>query len=181
MDHEQLWVGCASKKWVCLSPYGGCREEADRIWRDRMVSSRQRHQTKCVFSPCLFNLNAELIYFMKNWARSEEGEVKIRRNTSYLRYEDDVLNWQCSEMTSNESEAESVKTGLQLNTKKTKPWPQKKYTTLTQTTKTFKLLMILLTLAQSSIQMETAAKKCQPFQRRLKLERRAMGKLGRDH
>ena len=112
---------------------------------------------------------------------SEEGEVKIRRNTSYLRYEDDVLNWQCSEMTSNESEAESVKAGLQLNTKKTKPWPQKKYTTLTQTTKTFKLLMILLTLAQSSIQMETAAKKCQPFQRRLKLKRAAMGELGRDH
>ena len=169
--------------WVCLSPYEGC-----------IVDRRQTEYGKTEWIPLgkgvrqsVFFLPVYLIW-TQNWYTlwkteldSEEGEVKIRRNTSYLRYEDDVLNWQCSEMTSNESEAESVKAGLQLNTKKTKPWPQKKYTTLTQTTKTFKLLMILLTLAQSSIQMETAAKKCQPFQRRLKLERRAMGKLGRDH
>ena len=48
----------------------------------------------CILSPCLFNLYAE--YIMKN-AGLEEAQAGIKiagRNTSNLRYADDITLWQ---------------------------------------------------------------------------------------
>lgn len=68
---------------------------------------------------------------------------------------------------------ESAKAGLNLNITKTKINTEE-YTTLTLTMKTLKLVKIMLTVAQSSIQMESAARKS-----RLRLVRAAMGELER--
>ena len=67
----------------------------------------------CILLPCLFNLYA--LYIMKN-ARLDEAQAGIKisgRNINNLRYADDTTLMA-------ESEEESEKVGLKLNTQKTK-------------------------------------------------------------
>ena len=67
----------------------------------------------CILSPCLFNLYAE--YIMRN-AGLEEAQAGTKisgRNINNLRYADDTTLLA-------ESEEESEKVGLKLNTQKTK-------------------------------------------------------------
>ena len=95
------------------------------LYAGQEVTVRTRHGTidwfqigksvcqGCIFSPCLFNLYAE--YIIRN-AELEEAQAGIKisgRNINNLRYADDTTLMA-------ESEEESEKVGLKLNTQKTK-------------------------------------------------------------
>ena len=77
----------------------------------------------CIFSPCLFNLNAE--YVMKNAGLDEaQAGIKIAgRNINNLRYADDTTLMAESEELKSLSmkvKVESEKVGLKLNIQKRK-------------------------------------------------------------
>ena len=75
----------------------------------------------CIFSPCLFNLNAE--YIMRNTGLEEAGIKIAGRNINNLRYTDDItLTAESEELKSllMKGKEESEKVGLKLNIQKMK-------------------------------------------------------------
>ena len=73
-------------KSVCRSR----RNSQNWTWNNRLVPNRERSTSRCILSPCLFNLHAE--YIMQNAGLDEsQAGIKIAgRNINNLRYADDT-------------------------------------------------------------------------------------------
>ena len=55
-----------------------------------MVLKRARSMSKCILSPCLFNLYAEYIRKNSGLDEAQAGIKIVRRNINNLRYADDT-------------------------------------------------------------------------------------------
>ena len=116
----------------------------------------------CILSPCLFNLYAEHIMRNTGLDEAQTGIKTARRNINNLRYADDTtLMAESKELKSllvNVKE-ESEKTGLKLNSQKTKITASAPIILWQQIGKEGKQQQILFSWAQKSLWVVTAAMK----------------------
>ena len=128
VDHNKLWkivkeMGIPDHLTCLLRNLYAGQEATVRTGHgtmDWLQIGKGVHQG-CIFSPCLFNLNAE--YIMRNTGLEEAGIKIAGRNINNLRYTDDItLTAESEELKSllMKVKEESEKVGLKLNIQKMK-------------------------------------------------------------
>ena len=98
-----------------------------KTWNNGLVPNWKRSMSRCILSPCLFNLYAEYIMINAGLAEAQTGIKIARKKTSNHRCVDDTTPMAESEELKSllmKVKEESEKVGLKLNIWKTQQWPQ---------------------------------------------------------